>query len=144
MKVFIHSAVAGETRQKLEELLEDMDCEIVDELEEIQVELLEEEPLEDVDQLQEEEQPVCVVVLTPGLTEKELQPELTGAVARGCRVVGIWSEEADEDASALADYGSDTVIWDRDRVRDAICGKPQHQAPDGTDAKKSKTDHGGC
>lgn len=149
MKVFIHPSVTAHDRQKLENLLVSVDCEIVAELDDIQDENPEDDALCDDpvvlnDSEDQEEQPICIVVLTDGMTEEDLEPELTGAVSRGCRVIGIWAEGGNHDITALDDYGSDTVTWDASHIRDAVCGRPQHQAPDGTPAKKPPTDHGGC
>jgi hypothetical protein len=151
MKIYIHPNVVGDDREKLEALLEEIGCEIVDALDEIEIETgaCEEgnDEGDDDDEDQEivgEEVPVCVVVLTPGLAEADLQPSLTRAVARGCRVIGIWGEGADGDSSPLGDYGADTVPWDGGRVRDAVCGVPQHKDPGGGAMPKPKRKHGGC
>ncbi|WP_324751204.1 hypothetical protein SH591_07605 [Sphingomonas sp. LY54] len=159
MKVYIHPSVTGQSRDELEDLLDEAECEIVEALEDLETEddageeapvhaEAEEEDVADDDEGAEAPQvaPACVVVLTPGLAEGDLEPELTEAVKRGCRVIGIWGSGADGegDASPLADYGADTVPWDRARVRDAICGVPQHQGPSGTRMPKPKGTHGGC
>lgn len=145
MKVYIHRATKGDARAELEEILSGIECEIVGELLEIDSEFPP-PPDEDDQEMPDDdiELPVCVVVLEPGLVEEDLEPELGNAVARGCRVVGIWGGGADGDATPLGDYGSDTVAWEPGSIRDAVCGKPKHQAPDGEDAASPKRKHGGC
>ncbi|KKI17909.1 hypothetical protein [Sphingomonas sp. Ag1] len=159
VKVYIHSSVMGQSRDELEGLLDDIKCEVVEALEDLDAgdeagegsSMPAEAGTErhEVDEGDEGTEapplaPVCVVVLTPGLTEAELEPELTEVVKRGCRVVGVWGSGADGNASSLADYGADTVPWERDRVRDAICGVPQHRGPSGARMPKPKGTHGGC
>lgn len=142
MKVYIHPRVTGSDRERLEQLLKSIGCQIVDDLEDCDFQLgVPEDGVEcDTDQLP----PACVVVLVPGTTDEDLEPVLSQAVGRGCRVIGIWGPGSDGDASALKDYGSDTVVWDSESIRDAICGKPRHQNPDGTPAPQPKPTTGGC
>jgi hypothetical protein len=145
MKVYIHPHVTGEVRKKLEDLLNEIGCEIVDNVDDCDLAL--DAHLEEGEDCNEDGQlvaPACVVVLTPGLTEEDLQPGLTQAVAHGCRVIGIWGPGADGDMSSLDDYGSDTVPWEKERIHDAICGKPQHLDPSGAATRRRKADTGGC
>jgi hypothetical protein len=160
MKVYIHPTVTGEIRDRLKALLEEIGCDIIESLDQIDVgeEGLDDaltacgEASEGADQDDAEEEEVtpedlgiaCVVVLSSGTAEADFEPVLTEAVGRRCRIVGIWGDGADGDASALADYGADTVPWDAPRIRDAVCGVPQHQAPDGSSMPKPKAKHGGC
>ena len=148
MKVYVHPHVTGDLLEELNDLLREIGCEIVDNVEDCVI-VLEagDGPREDGQPCDEDAlrtTPACVVVLTPGLTEEDLQPTLTQVVARGCRVIGIWGPGADGDMSPLGDYGADTVPWQSERVRDAICGKPQHQDPGGAAAKKPEPTTGGC
>jgi len=160
VKVYIHPSVTGEMRDRLEALLEEIGCDVIVALDELKIvgegseEALaacgEEPDQADQDDAEEEEAPpqdlgpACVVVLSAGTTEADLEPELTQAVGQGCRVVGIWGDGADGDASALADYGADTVPWNAPRIRDAVCGVPQHQDQAGGSMPKPKAKHGGC
>jgi len=157
MKTYIHPNVSGETRNQLAELLKEAGCEIVEDLDEteneegdpeIPTKALEEAcdhaEVEAGGESESRDVPACVVVLTPGLVEGDLEPGLSHAVARGCRVIGVWGADADGDVSPLGDYGSDTVPWDVGRVRDAICGVPQHLNPAGNAMPRKKSAHGGC
>lgn len=159
MKVYIHPSATGETRDKLVALLEEAGCQIVDAPEELDVADAgdEEMPVATGDEVEQDDigeegeepetapaVPACVVVLQPGLVESDLEPDLARAVKHGCRVIGVWRPGAAADPSPLGDYGADTVPWDSARVRDAICGVPQHQGPTGERAPKPKATHGGC
>lgn len=150
MKVYIHPAETGGTRAELIRMLEHAGFTIVDDLNCADLEVDGGERSEAAEPAGDEaaskdEAPACVVVLAPGLTESDFEPELTRAVSRGCRIIGVWGPgHAAADVSPLKDYGDDTVPWDGARLRDAIYGTPQHAAPDGSPMPKPDTTHGGC
>ncbi|MCR5870357.1 MULTISPECIES: hypothetical protein [unclassified Sphingomonas] len=144
MKVYIHPHVTGALRTAIKDLLNAIGCEIVDELEDCEIDLTPSEPAADDDNDDVQIAPACIVVLEPGLTEDDLEPELTAAIAHGCRVIGVWGPGADGDLSPLADYGADTVAWDAERIHDAVCGVPQHQDPAGAATPTPTPTTGGC
>jgi hypothetical protein len=146
MQVYIHPHITGNVRKEIEDLLKEIGCEIVDDVDDVELDPADDPVDDDVDcdEYGHHEVPACIVVLTPGLTEDDLQPAMTQAVAHGCRIIGIWAPNADGDMSALKDYGADTVPWNSELIRDAIYSKPQHQAPDGTATRCPKPTTGGC
>lgn len=161
MKAYIHPQASDALRETLKELLDAAGCEVVDDLEECEIDLSAAPPVEgEVENARDDEAggeepseeeaeddgipPACIVILVPELTEEDLEPELSAAIGKGCRVIGIWGPGADGDISPLKDYGADTVPWDVERVRDAVCGTPQHQDPMGNPTPTPTPTTGGC
>ena len=85
--------------------------------------------------LKEDEECLILIVLLGSdiLQDEDLEDALLEATRDGCRVIGVWPKgtTSGKTPECFEDYHSDTVIWDPDRLRDAVKGKRQHDAQTG-------------
>lgn len=124
----------------LERLLAQIGCEqLPDEPEEEAPKLDEPEVEEEVDVINA---PAFLIILDEACAfDPDADPAIMAAVARGERIIGIWPQGGGATATpkCFPDVGCDTVIWDPGCIRPSIEGVPQHQAPNGSPAKRPET-----
>jgi hypothetical protein len=125
-KVRIYKMPKGAMKAELRELLSAAGCVIVEE---------------------DDECLVLIVLLDSDLLQdKDLENALLEAAREDRRVIGVWPKgvTSGKTPACFEDYRSDTVIWNPDRLRDAVKGKPQHDAPSGKPIPYPETPRNKC
>jgi hypothetical protein len=135
------------TIAELESLLAEIGCEKLNDVPEEMVEPTPDAEEDDAN-ADPEAAPAFLVILNEDCVgDPDVDPAIMAAVARGERVIGVWRQGGGSGTGmpkTFADVACDTVVWDPACIGPSIEGVPQHQAPDGSPAKRPKTPTNPC
>ena len=122
----------GIDEEELERLLEEAECEIVDEGAD------EEDTLE----------PLIVILTDEVCADQDLDGVLFDAAHEGRRVVCVWPKGAAQGTSpqAAEKHSSDEIAWDAEHLRRAVAGvgQPYYETPTGSPRQEPDTSRNKC
>lgn len=105
--------------------------------------------VEALEALEFEPDEACLVLrLSPGLeAEADLEEMLILAERRGCSVVAVWPEDADEAAapSSVTKHADQVIAWNPERLRECLEDAPPHyETPQGEPRQRPVTPPNKC